>query len=144
MVLKSIINNSQIEVITKDANEVRFSTANKTTLASPSKTRAIHPEEAAEIRAKEIHAMKHIYHDDNFARTSREEHKAAAVISSRTWLPSDRILKSAVASHTCVVTTTKPPNQTALGLTPLRQYGGGQDKPHHIAVAKNVQRLNTR
>lgn len=112
--------------------------------AVKAKTKTLHPDVEAELRAKQIETIKHIYHDNNFVRISQEEHRDAALASSRMWMPSVQKLKSTVALNTSVVVTPAPPNQSALGLTPLRMYGGGQDKPHHIPVSKSVVRLKVK
>ncbi len=103
------------------------------------KKKELHPEEKAELRAKEIAVLKHVYHDDNFVRINTEN-KAMVTASKRVWLPSHQQLQFTTATQCGTVVTAKQPNKR-LGLTPLRMYGGGQDKPHHIATAKNYERL---
>ena len=105
-----------------------------------SKPHPLHPEEISEIRAKEVAKLKHIYHDDNFVRINRES-KEHIVTGKRTWLGSNNLYNHTVACMTGVVQTEVPQNRKQLGLTPLRQYGHGQDKPHHVMPTNDSRRM---
>lgn len=107
--------------------------------ASGKKSLPRHSEELSEQRAQAIAHFKHIYYDDNFVREN-EMRSDKVTTGGRVWLPSHKMLKFTEASQSNSVSTAKPPN-SCLGLTPLRMYGGGQDKPHHMTVARNTERL---
>lgn len=103
--------------------------------------------EVLEDHDKLVHTARaefhtHIYHDDNYARIFNEQR--AAHTAERLWNPREKRLKDLRNSWTGEVATPTPNNQKALGLTPLRMIGRGQDKPHHIPKECNTMRLHTK
>lgn len=84
----------------------------------------------------------HIYQDDNYVRIYQE--KRIANTAERLWNSREKSIKDLQNSWTSEVKTTTPNNKKALGLTPLRRIGWGQDKPHHIPVTNNIDRIHTK
>jgi hypothetical protein len=77
-----------------------------------------------------------IYKDDNFAKIlDKDRQSNPALLTGRLIFSSEEQLRSLTRAYTSHVKTRPPPN-AQLGLTPLRQYGNGQDKPHHIQIKK--------
>lgn len=95
---------------------------------------------------KAVHEAKaefhtHIYHDNNFAQIYKQQQDKNA--AERLWNAREKNIRDLRNSWTSEVRTETPTNTKVLGLTPLRQYGNGQDKPHHIPKTHNVLRMDT-
>jgi len=83
----------------------------------------------------------HIYHDNNFVQIHDEQ--KIVHTAERLWNPREKNIKALQNSWTSDCTTEVPNNKKALGLTPLRMNGHGQDKPHHVPKSHNTERFNT-
>lgn len=82
-------------------------------------------------KQKKADQYNHIYKDNNFMQIRiKEVRDNPLLMTERLVFSSERQLRSTKHMHSCVVHTPKPPN-ASLGLSPLRQYGRGQDKRHH-------------
>jgi hypothetical protein len=81
-------------------------------------------------------AHDHIYKDNNFLQIHlAESRNNPLVLTERLVFSSERQLRSTKHMHSCVVHTPLPAN-ARLGLSPLRQYGRGQDKLHYTQDRK--------
>jgi hypothetical protein len=93
------------------------------------------------VRAAKADFHTHIYYDNNYAQIYNE--KRTINTAERLWNNRERKIKDLRSSWTKEVVTATPNNKKALGLTPLRRIGWGQDKAHHIPVSHSVRRLHT-
>ncbi len=88
-----------------------------------------------------IQFYKHIYHDDNFKQI-HEENKIIHT-AERLFNPTETKLRELQSAWSKAVPTKAPNNKVALGLTPLRMNGHGQDKPHYVSKERSIETMNT-